>query len=315
MKLKQSRFSDPFKEPTGIEGFDQITKGGLPSGRTTLLEGGPGSGKTIMALQSIVHGARFEKEPGIFVAFEESSERIMQNAAKFGWNIDELQKRKLFFLNAQPTPDLFQSGSFDLSGMLAALEAKAEEIKARRIVLDALDVVLALLQDQAAERREVYRLHDWLLAHKFTAIITAKSVISESNLSNRPQLGFLQFMVDCAVTLNHKVVEGVSQRNLRVLKYRGSAFSENESPFLIGSSGLEVAGARELDRVEDPNLKVLTERVSSGVARLDAMLGGGYYRGAGILITGFPGHGKVDLKRSLCRGRVPSRRTDAFCQF
>ena len=192
-----------------------------------------------MGLQSLVNGARLDNESGIFVAFEESSDRIMENAEKFGWNLAELQKKKLFFLNAQPTPDLFQSGSFDLSGMLAALEAKAREIKAKRIVFDAVDVVLALLQDPVAERREVYRLREWLLARGFTAIITSKARGYEGHEVYRPQMGFMQFMVDCAVTLNHEVIEGISQRNLRVVKYRGSAFSENESPFLIGSQGLE----------------------------------------------------------------------------
>ena len=315
MKPTKQLITDPSKVRTGIEGFDEITNGGLPSGRTTLLEGGPGSGKTIMALQSLVCGARLENEPGIFVAFEEDSQRIMQNAAKFGWDITGLQKKKLFFLNAQPTPDLFQSGSFDLSGMLAALEAKAKEIKARRIVFDAVDVVLALLQDPVAERREVYRLHEWLLDHKFTAIITAKAGLYESDSSNRPQLGFLQFMVDCAVVLNHEVVEGVSQRNLRVVKYRGSAFSENESPFLIGSKGLEVAGARELDGREFPKIKVSTERISSGVARLDAMLGGGYYRGAGILITGFPGTAKSTLSGAFCEAACLRGERTLFVSF
>ncbi|HEY0257071.1 MAG TPA: ATPase domain-containing protein, partial [Candidatus Methylacidiphilales bacterium] len=241
MNSKAPRRPNSSKTRTGIEGFDEITNGGLPRGRTTLIEGGPGSGKTIMALQSLVHGARFENEPGIFVAFEESSARIMSNAEKFGWDLMELQKKKLFFLDVQPKPDFVQSGSFDLNGMLSALEGKAKAIKARRIVFDAVDVVLALLNDPVAERREIYRLHEWLLDHGLTAIITAKEGSYESTTANRPQLGFMQFMVDCAVMLNHEVIEGVSQRNLRVVKYRGTSFAENESPFLIGSAGLEVA--------------------------------------------------------------------------
>ena len=312
MKSKTPKPEDLSKAPTGIIGFDEITNGGLPRGRVTLLEGGPGSGKTIMALQSLVHGAHLENEPGIFVAFEESSHRIMLNAAKFGWDLSDLQKKKLFFLNAQPTPDLFQSGSFDLGGMLAALEAKAKEINARRIVFDAVDVVLALLQDPVAERREVYRLHEWLLDHKFTAIITAKSGLNAGTTSNRPQLSFMQFMVDCAVILNHEVIEGVSQRNLRVVKYRGSAFSENESPFLIGSGGLEVAGARDLDRQESPKIKVSTERVSSGVTRLDAMLGVGVLSWRRHLDHWFSWYVQINAKRRFLRSRLPAWRTDAL---
>lgn len=287
--------SDPTKAPTGIEGFDEITQGGLPRGRTTLVEGGPGSGKTIMALQTLVNGACQHGEPGIFVAFEESSSRIMANSEKFGWDLASLQQKKLFFLDVQPAPDLFQSGSFDLGGMLSGLEAKAREIKAKRIVFDAMDVLLALLNDPIAERREVYRLHEWLLTHGFTAVITAKLDNDDRSPNGPPQLGFMQFMVDCAVLLNHRVIQGISQRNLRVVKFRGSAFAENESPFLIGSGGLEVAGARDLGGLRAAEAPVGTERVSTGVARLDAMLSGGYYRGASVLITGFPGTAKSTL--------------------
>jgi len=280
------------KAPTGIIGFDQITGGGLPRGRTTLLEGGPGSGKTIFALQFLVHGARYCKEPGIFVAFEETSNRIVANAEAFGWKLQELRRKRLFFLDAQPSPDLIQSGNFDLSGMLAALEAQIKEMGARRIVFDALDIVLALLPDPAAIRREVYRLHEWLLAGELTGLITAKAGGDEASSINQEPFGFMQFMVDCAVILNHGVVQGVSQRNLRVQKYRGSSFDEHESPFLIGKSGFEVAGARTLGHVY---AAVANERVSSGVKRLDTMLGGGYYRGASVLITGFPGTAKTTL--------------------
>ena len=307
------RIGNPSKARTGIEGFDEITEGGLPRGRTTLIEGGPGSGKTIMSLQTLVNGARLEGEPGIFVAFEESSERIISNAKKFHWDLGALKKKKLFFLDAQPTPDLFQSGSFDLSGMLAALSAKIKEMKARRIVIDAMDVVLAMLNDPVAERREVYRLHEWLLEHELTALITTKAGGYEGQA--RPQLGFMQFMVDCGVVLNHEVVQGVSQRNLRIVKYRGSSFSENESPFLIGSEGIEVAGSRDLDHLDSLNLAVPTERVSTGVARLDVMLGGGYYRGAGILITGFPGTAKSTLSGAFAEAACKRGERTLFISF
>ncbi len=280
------------KSLTGIKGLDEITAGGLPRGSATLLEGGSGSGKTVMALQSLVNGARLYNEPGIFVAFEESSARIIANAAKFGWDLPALQRKKLFFLDAQLKSDLVQSGGFDLIGLLAALTAKADEIKAKRIVFDAVDVVLTLLNDPIAERREAFRLHEWLVERPFSAIITAKTRTADSNTPFHQPLSFLQFMVDCSVTLNHDVVQGVSQRNLRVVKYRGSAFEENESPFVIGSSGLEVASTRMLDRSA---MAVSNRRVSSGIKRLDAMLGGGYYLGSSILLTGAPGTAKTTL--------------------
>jgi circadian clock protein KaiC len=280
------------KARTGITGLDEITGGGLPRGRTTLLVGGPGSGKTILALQFLVNGARECNEAGIFVAFEETSKRIAANAESFGWRLAELRRKKLFFMDAQPTPGLVQSGDFDLGGMCAALEAQVEKMRARRIVFDALDIVLALLPDAAARRRELYRLHEWLLARKLTGLITAKADGDEtSSISQQPFRSML-FMVDCAVILNHSVVLGVSQRNLRVQKYRGSSFAEDESPFVIGPSGFEVALTRTLGSVD---ANVTNERVSSGVKRLDTMLGGGYYRGASVLITGAPGTAKTTL--------------------
>jgi circadian clock protein KaiC len=304
---------DPAKATTGIAGFDEISGGGLPRGRTTLLVGGPGSGKTIMALQFLAHGARDCKEPGIFVTFEETSTRIVANATSFGWQLAELLvKEKLFFLDAQPQFDLVQSGDFDLGGMLAALEAQARTMRARRIVFDALDVVLALLPDQTAKRREIYRLHAWLQARELTGIITAKSGGGESSVFIQQPFSFMQFMVDCAVILNHSVALGVSHRNLRVLKYRGSGFDEDESPFLINHDGLVVAVARARVHVD---AKVSDERVSSGVERLDTMLGGGYFRGASILITGFSGTAKTTLSAAFAQAACRRGEPTLFVSF
>jgi circadian clock protein KaiC len=283
----------PSKAATGIAGFDEITLGGLPRGRTTLLVGSPGSGKTIFGLQFLAHGAQQCKEPGIFVAFEESSARIVANAESFGWDLVQCrQHKKLYFMDAQPLSDMVQSGDFDLCGMLSALDAMQTEIKARRIVIDALDVVLDLLSDPATRRREIYRLHEWLLARELTGIITAKADGDEGTAQLHQPFEFMQFMVDCAVILSHSVSAGVSHRNLRVQKYRGSSFDENEAPFLIGKRGLEVAVMRVPGRVD---AEVSTERVSSGITRLDTMLGGGYFRGASVLITGFSGTAKSTL--------------------
>ena len=170
--------------------------------------------------------------------------------------------------------------------------------------------MLSLLPNAAARRREIYRLHEWLLANKLTALITAKAGADEASSVN--QFGFLQFMVDCAVTLNHTVVHGVSQRNLRVLKYRGTSFDENESPFLIGETGMEVAVARTLGRSD---AKTTNERVSSGVKRLDTMLGGGYYRGASVLITGFPGTAKTTLSGAFAEAACRRGERTMFVSF
>ncbi len=299
------------KAPTGIAGLDEMTGGGLPRGRTTLLVGGSGSGKTILALQFLVNGILRCDEPGIFVAFEEAPTRIVANAETFGWELSGLQQSKLFLMDAQPPHDLVQSGTFDLSGMLVALGAKAASMKAERIVFDALDIVLALLPDPAAQRREIYRLHSWLLEHEMTGIITLKADGFESGAVSQP-FGFMQFMVDCAIILNHSVVLGVSQRNLRIQKYRGSSFDENESPFLIGKSGFEVAVSRTLGRGQ---AEVTNERVSSGVERVDTMLGGGYYRGASVLITGFPGTAKTTLSGAFAEAACERGERTMFVSF
>jgi circadian clock protein KaiC len=304
--------TDRKKAPTGIDGFDGITGGGLPRGRTTLLTGGPGSGKTIFGLRFLVHGAQRCNEPGIFVAFEETSGRIVANAESFGWNLDALQRKKLFFMDAQHDAELIQSGSFDLSGMLAALGAQIKAMGAKRIVFDALDILLALLPDAAAKRREVYRLHEWLLARELTGLITAKSGGDEASTAGEQPFGFMQFMVDCAVILNHSVSLGVSQRNLRVQKYRGTAFDENESPFVIGKNGFDVAVARTLAKVD---ANVTSERVSSGVKRLDTMLGGGYFRGASVLVTGFPGTAKTTLSGAFAQEACRRGERTMFVSF
>ena len=309
-KKRAAAFSS--KATTGIQGFDEITHGGLPRGRTTLLVGGPGSGKTLFGLRFLVEGARACNEPGIFVAFEETSQRIVANAAAFGWELPKLQRKKLFFLDAQPASDLVQSGNFDLSGMLAALGAQAKAMGARRIVFDAMDIVMGLMPDPFSRRREIYRMHEWLLASELTGLITAKADGDEASSFGPQPFGFMHFMVDCAVLLNHRVSLGVSQRNLRVLKYRGSSFDENESPFVIGRNGFDVALARSLGRVD---INVTAERVSSGVKRLDTMLGGGYYRGASVLITGFPGTAKTTLSGAFAEAACGRGERTIFFSF
>jgi circadian clock protein KaiC len=313
MKLDQLSSPAAFKKaPSGIVGFDEITGGGLPRGRTTLLLGGPGSGKTVFALQYLVNGARIFGEPGIFVAFEETAKRIMANAESFDWKLGQLQRRKLLFVDAQPNFDLVQTGDFDLCGMLAGLGLQAMQIKARRIVFDALDVVLGLLPDLAARRREINRLYKWLIDRGLTCIFTLKGTADEPNSITDQLYGFMQFMVDCSVILNHSVVVGVSQRNMRVQKYRGSSFDENESPFVIGDGGFDVAIARTLGRAD---VKVTNERVTSGIKRLDTMLGGGYYRAACVLITGFPGTAKTTLSGAFAEAACRRGERTLFVSF
>src|SRR5687767_1168173 len=271
---------------TGIVGFDEITNGGLPRARTTLVIGGAGCGKTVFALQALVYGARKKKEASIFVAFEESAGQIIANAATFGWDLPALSKKKLFFLDARLSPEVVKAGEFDLIGMLAVLKAKAEEINATRIVFDGIDVLLNLLDDAAAERREIYRIRDWLAETGLTGIITQKA-----GGDGEQRHGFLQFMVDCVVILRHQVLNGSAFRNLRVMKYRGSAFAGDEFPITVTGDGMQLTnrGPTEL------KYEVSDKRVSSGLQSLDHMLKGGYHSGSNVLISGAPGTAKSTL--------------------
>lgn len=276
------------KISSGIEGFDDLTGGGLPLRRTTLLMGGPGCGKTVFALQMLV-GATRHGTPGIFVAFEENARRVAENAASFGWNLDGLQKEQLFFVDAALRPDVVKAGAFDLTGLLAGLEAKAREMGAKLIVFDAIDVLLSLLDDPVAESRELYRLHDWLARQELTGVLTTK--IEDDKPATAQRYGFMPFMADCAVLLSQRVTDRVAVRSIRVLKYRGSPHVLNEVPFVIGPAGIEVGSSNGVH----PEPQPFKERISAGVGGLDAMLGGGLFRGTNAVITGSSGTGKSML--------------------
>jgi circadian clock protein KaiC len=288
MKTKFPEGRSTGKVETGIQGFDEITGGGLPRGRTSLIMGGPGCGKTVLALQTIINGALQRNEASIFVAFEESTRQVIANAATFGWDLQKLVEAKLlFFLDASIYPDVLQSGQFDLIGLLALLQAKAEEIHATQIVFDGIDILLDLLDDPALERRELYRLRDWFAFAEYTGILTQKITGTGADL----RYGFVQFMVDCVVVLRHLVSEGSAFRNVRVVKYRGSNFWGDEFPISITAEGLLVTNRGPTEFTYE----VTSERISSGLPRLDTMLNGGYYRGSNILISGAPGTAKSTL--------------------
>ena len=276
------------KTLTGIRGLDEITNGGLPNGRCTLLAGGPGCGKTVLALQILVTGAK-RGEAGIFVAFEEDSTRIVANAATFGWDLPDLQNKELFFLDGKPRPEDIWSGDFDLTGLLATLKAKADQISAKRIVFDSIDVLLSLLDNPKSERRELFRLNDWLVSNGMTGIVTCKN--NDSGLSGLDYKDFMQYMVDCVIHLTHEMDDRIAHRSLRIVKYRGSNFFSGEVTFLLSSDGAEIIAFPK----NDYNHIASKERISSGIPRLDNMLGGGYYRGSAILLSGAPGTSKSTL--------------------
>jgi circadian clock protein KaiC len=288
MSLLQAIHAPVAKSATGIRGLDEITNGGFPRSRATLIAGGPGCGKTVLALQTLVNGAK-RGEPGIFVAFEEDANRIIANASSFGWELPELENSQLFFLDAKPRPDVVCSGQFDLSSLLASLKSKAEKMGARRIVFDSIDVLLALLDNPLAERRELFRLNEWLIESELSGIITCKN--TDSNLASLNYQDFMQYMADCMVILQHEVENRLARRTLRIVKYRGSGFYGGEVALTLGNTGMEVVSFPISSAMETAS----TERLSSGVERLDAMLGGGYYRGAAVLLSGAPGTAKTTL--------------------
>jgi circadian clock protein KaiC len=278
------------KSPTGIQGFDEISLGGLPRNRTSLVMGGPGTGKSVFALQTLVNAASKRKQAGIFVAFEENIDAIFTNAAAFDWNLPALTRKRLFFMNAQLSPAFVATGDFDLGGMLAMLEAKQTEIGAQWVVFDGIDVLLSLLRTPRAKMREIYRLRDWLTRRDLTAIITTK-IDGDGAVADAANYGFMQFMVDCVVRFDRRMEQTIPVRRLEISKYRGSAFVAGEFPLSFGPHGMAVAspGATDVAQV------ATTERVSTGFPGLDEMLGGGLFRGSSTLITGAPGTSKTTL--------------------
>src|SRR4030095_9469966 len=250
------------KISSGIEGFDDITAGGLPLRRTTLLMGGPGCGKTVFALQMLVSGALRDGTPGIFVAFEESAHRVAANGETFGWDMPALEEKHLFFLDASMRSDVVKAGAFDLTVLLASLAAKASQMGANIVVFDAIDVLLSLLNDPVAECRELYRLHEWLTTHRLTGILTTK--VDDNKPGTAQRYGFMPFMADCAVLLSQRVSDRVAVRAVRVLKYRGSPHVLNEVPFVIGPTGVEVGSSNGVH----PEPQPLHKRVSHGIERL-----------------------------------------------
>ncbi len=273
---------------TGIEGFDQLSHGGLPRNRTTLLFGGPGAGKTVFAMNCLVNAVRVHRAPGIFVAFEETPSQIIANSAGFDWRLESISDKQIYYLDARLSREVVKAGDFDLAGMLAMLAAKQAEIGAQWIVFDGIDVLLTQLRNPAAEVDEIYRIRDWLDDSGLTAIVTAKS---EDRPHEPVQYGFMQFMADCVVQLGRRQENRVASQFLQMMKYRGSGFSAAEFPVTFGPSGIEVIVVDSTAASD----RAPTQRISLGFEGLDALLGGGVYCGSSTLISGLPGTAKTTL--------------------
>jgi circadian clock protein KaiC len=281
------------KRPTGIVGFDEITGGGLPDSRLTAVIGAPGAGKTVFALQTLVNRFKASGEACVFVTFEETIDRLRDNAGSFDWGFGALPDDQFLFIDARLPADAVLSGAFDLSGLLAGLTALVTESGVRSIVFDGIDMLLTILRDEHLERQELTRLDTWIREAHLSAMITVKSF----GLGERDHLraDFLQYMTDCVVVLDGTFTETSASRTLRVAKYRGSDFVANPVPVVISPAGFEVVvlkGSRS-------SYPTFTERVPSGIDRLDALLDGGYLRGSSILVSGSPGTSKTSLSASF----------------
>lgn len=277
------------KCPTGIQGLDEITNGGLPQGRPTLLCGQAGCGKTLMAMEFLVHGATEYQEPGVFMSFEESPEELTQNVASFGWDLTALADQKklgIHYVHIDRT-QIQETGEYDLEALFIRLGYAIDSINAKRVVLDTLEVLFAGLQNNAIVRSELRRLFLWLKEKGVTAIITG-----ESGQNTLTRQGLEEYVSDCVIFLNQRIINELATRRLQIVKYRGSRHGTNEYPFLIEDDGISVLPLTSVGL----DYQVSNERISTGVERLDTMLGGaGYFRGSSVLISGTAGTGKSSL--------------------
>ena len=285
--------------PTGIQGLDEITGGGLPRGRPTLVCGGAGCGKTLLAAEFLVRGAAQFGEPGVFMSFEESEAELKANVASLGFDLAGLVRRKKIAIDYVhiERSEVQESGEYDLEGLFVRLNHAIDSIGAKRVVLDTLEALFASLPNEAILRAELRRLFRWLKDKGVTAVITA-----ERGREQLTRNGLEEYVSDCVILLDHRVYDQIATRHLRVVKYRGALHGTNEFPFLIGTKGISVLPITSLGL----NHKISSERIATGIPRLDAMLGGrGFFRGSSILLTGTPGTGKTivaaNFAQAACR--------------
>jgi len=277
------------KEPTGIPGFDEITCGGLPAGRPTLVCGSAGAGKTLFAMEFLVRGAMRFNEPGVFVSFEESDQELATNVASLGFDLDQLvadQKLRLDYVFIERS-EIEETGEYDLEALFLRLGHAIDSIGARRVVLDTLEALFSALPNEAIVRAELRRLFRWLKEKGVTAVITGER--GEGKLT---RYGLEEYVADCVILLDHRVQNQISTRRLRIVKYRGTSHGTNEYPFFIDDKGFSVLPITSLGLSH----KAPTEYVSTGIKRLDTMLNGrGFYRGSSILVSGTAGTGKSTI--------------------
>jgi circadian clock protein KaiC len=288
-KKPQKTIQSLAKAPTGIQGLDEVTEGGLPLGRPTLICGGPGCGKTLMSLEFLVRGATEFNEPGVFVAFEETPDELTKNVTSLGFDLPQLIKEKKLYLTYVKVDrsEIEETGEYDLEGLFIRLGHAIDSIGAKRVVLDTIESLFAGLNNTAILRAELRRLFRWLKEKGVTAIITGER--GDGQLTRQ---GLEEYVSDCVILLDNRVIDQITTRRLRIVKYRGSTHGTNEYPYLIDSDGISVLPITSLKLDHE----VSSERISSGIERLDTMLSGkGYYKGSTVLATGTAGTGKTSI--------------------
>jgi circadian clock protein KaiC len=277
------------KAPTSIEGLDEITGGGLPKGRPTLICGGAGCGKTLFAMEFLVRGATIYNEPGVFISFEETENELTENVASLGFDLNKLVEQKKIWLEHIhiEREDVKQSGEYDLEGLFIRIHYAIESIGAKRVVLDTIETLFSELPNSVILRSELRRLFQWLKKKGVTTIVTAER--GEGNFTRN---GLEEYVSDCVILLDHRVSDESSIRRLRIVKYRGSTHGTNEYPFLIDEDGFSVLPVTSLGL----NHSTTQARISTGIPRLDTMLSGkGYFRGSTVLVSGTAGTGKTSI--------------------
>ncbi len=281
------------KCPTGITGLDEVTEGGLPRGRPTLVCGGAGSGKTLLAMEFIVRGITEFDESGVYMSFEETAEELAANTASLGFDLPDLIRRKKLSIDYVhiERSEIEETGEYTLEGLFVRLAAAIDEVGARRVALDTVEALFAGMPNEGIIRAELRRLFRWFKQRGVTVVITG-----EKGDQTLTRYGVEEYVSDCVIFLDHRVTDEVATRRMRVVKYRGSKHGTNEYPTLIDETGLSILPITSLGLT----YAVSTQRISTGVERLDAMLGGeGYYKGSTILVSGTAGTGKSSLAASF----------------
>lgn len=298
------------KSPTGIIGLDEITRGGLPRGRPTLICGGPGSGKTLFGVEFIVNGAVKFDEPGVIIAFEEKADELSTNVASLGFDLDLLQKEnklKIDYVHIDKS-EIEETGEYDLSGLFIRLEHAINSIKAKRVLLDTIENLFSGLANEGVLRSEIRRLFQWLKDKGATTIITG-----ERGIDTLTRQGLEEYVSDCVILLDHRIQNKISTRLLRVVKYRGTMHGTNEYPFLIDRDGISVLPITSLELKHN----VSNDKISSGIPSLDQMLneGNGFFRGSSILISGTAGTGKTSIAASFANASCQRKERCLFFAF